>query len=37
MNEKMSNKMDVKFATPFYMGILFLDILYEIRAEDKPN
>ena len=37
MNEKMSFKMGVKFAAPFYMGKQFLDILYAIRGEDKPN
>ena len=36
VNEKMSFKMGVKFAAPFYMGISS-DILYEIRGQDKPN
>ena len=35
MNEKISFKMGVNFAVLY--GYTFLDILYEIRGEDKPN
>ena len=47
MNEKMSFKMGVKFAVPFFMCMIILDILYEIRGkvlrlnykywDDRPN
>ena len=38
MNEKISFKMGVNFAAPFYMGINFyIYYNYEIRGEDKPN
>ena len=33
MNEKMSFKMGVKFAVPFYMGRISFDILYEVRGK----
>ena len=36
MNEKMSFKMGMKFAAPLYMGE-FLELLYKIRGENKPN
>ena len=33
MNEKMSFKMGVKFAVPFFMCRIILDILYEVRGK----
>ena len=33
MNETMSFKMGVKFAVPFNMGRICLDILYELRGK----
>ena len=33
MNEKMSFKMGVKFAIPFFMGRNILDIFYEVRCK----
>ena len=35
MNEKMSFKMGVKFAVPFYMGRIFL--IYCMKLEAKVN
>ena len=37
LDKKMSFKMGVKFADPFYIRETFIDILYNIRDEEKPN
>ena len=33
MNEKMSFKMGVKFAVPFFMGRIILHVVYEVRGK----
>ena len=37
MNEKMSFKMGVKFAVPFFMGRIILDILYEVGGKSTKT
>ena len=37
MNEKMSFKMGMKFDVPFFMGRIFVDILYEVRGKSAKT